>query len=109
MIGAERIVRGDGDADGAVDGGELFDGEHVIDVAEARAAVLGREDDAEQAHGAELFDDGEGELAGFVPGHDVGGDFARGKVANLAAQMLLILGEDEGIEALDDSISGFAM
>ena len=67
VVGAEGIVCGDDDADGAVDGGEFFDGEHVVDVAEAGAAVLGREDDAEQAHCAELLHDVEGELAGFVP------------------------------------------
>ena len=101
MVGAERIVRGDGDADGAVDGGELFDGEHVVDVAEARAAVLGRKDDAEQAHGAELLDCVDRELAGLVPGSDVGRDLARGKVADLAAEMFLIFGEDEGVQTFD--------
>ena len=43
VVGAERIVRGHGEADRAVDGGEFFDGKHVVHVAEARAAVLRRE------------------------------------------------------------------
>ena len=96
VVGAERIVRGDDDADGAIDGGELFDGEHVVDVAEAGAAVFGREDDAEEAHLAELFDDVVGEFGGFVPAEDVGGDFAGGEVANFAAEGFLVFGEGEG-------------
>ena len=41
MVRAERIVRCDDDADRSVDGGKLFDGEHVVCVAEAGAAVFG--------------------------------------------------------------------
>jgi hypothetical protein len=37
-------------------------------------------------------------LAGLVPGGDVRGDLAGGEVADLAAEMLLLLGEDEGVE-----------
>ena len=100
VIGAERIVGGDGEADGAVDGGEFFDGQRVIDVAEACAAVLRREDDAEQAHCAELLDGGDGELAGLVPRRDVGCDLARGEVADLAAQVFLFFSQYEWVEAL---------
>ncbi len=96
VVGAEGIVRGNDDTDGAVDGGELFDGEHVVDVAEACAAVFGREDDAEEAHLAELLDDIHGELGSLVPAEDVGGDFAGGKVADFAAEGLLVFGEGEG-------------
>ncbi len=99
VVGAERVVRGDGDAYGSVNGGELFHGEDVVYVAEVRAAELGGKDDAEQAHGAELPDDGERELAGFVPSEDVGRDFAGGKVADGLAELLLLFGKDEGIKA----------
>ena len=56
VIGAKRIVRGDDDADGAIDARKLFDGDNVLDVAESRAAVFLRENHAEQAHVGELGD-----------------------------------------------------
>ena len=43
VIAAQRIVRGDDDADAAVDARKLFDRDDVLDVAEAGSAVLARE------------------------------------------------------------------
>ena len=99
MIRAQRIVRRDNDADRAINRGQFLDRENVIDVAEARAAILRREDDAEQAHLAELLHHVERKLAGLVPLHHVGRDLSRGKFANLATKLLLLLGQYEGIQA----------
>ncbi len=49
VIGAERVVGRDADADRRIDLGELGHDQHVLEVAEAGAAVLLREDDAEEA------------------------------------------------------------
>ena len=46
-----------------------------------------------------FFTVGQGEFAGLVPGHDVGRNLARGKVANLAPEMLLLFGQHERIQA----------
>ena len=88
-------MRGDDDADRTIDGGELFDGEHVIGVAEACPAEFRRENDAEEAHLAELAHHVVGEFGSFVPAEDVGGDLASGEVADLAAQLFLVFGEGE--------------
>ena len=57
VIGAERIVRGNEKADGAIDAREFFDDGGVFDVAEAGAAVLLRENNAHQAHFGELWEE----------------------------------------------------
>ncbi len=54
VVGAKRIVRGDDEADRAVDARELFDGDDVFDVAEAGAAVFLGEDDAQKPEFGQL-------------------------------------------------------
>src|SRR5579862_5111947 len=95
VVRAERVVRGDNDADRAVHAREFFDGNHVFDVAEASAAVFFRENDAEQAHFGKLGNDFDGKARGFVPHHDMRGDFAFGEFADAAAELLLFVGELE--------------
>jgi len=56
VIRAERVVGRDDEPDGAVDPSQLFDHHHVLDVAEARAAVFFWKNDSEQSHLAELRD-----------------------------------------------------
>ena len=90
VIAAERIVRRDDDADRAVDAREFLDRSGVFDVAEAGAAVFFGKDDAEQAHFGELGHDFGWKVRGFVPLHDVRGDFAFGEFADAAAQLLSV-------------------
>ncbi len=54
VIGAERIVRGDDQADGRIDARELLDDDGVIDVAEPGAAQFLRENRAQEAELARL-------------------------------------------------------
>ena len=82
VVGAERIVRGDDEADGAVDARELFDGDDVFDVAEAGAAVFLGEDDAQKPELRQLGNELERETRGLVPLHDVRGDFGLGEIAH---------------------------
>ena len=72
VIGAERIVRRDDDADRAVHARELFDDDGVLDVAHSRAAILLRENHAEKTHFGQLGNKFGGKLRGFVPLHYVG-------------------------------------
>ena len=84
---------GDDDADRAIDARELLDGEDVLDVAEAGAAVFVGKDAAHESQLAELPDGFEGKVRGFVPLLHVGGDLAGGKVAHHALELELFLGE----------------
>ena len=93
-------MRGDDDADRAVDARKFFDGDDVFDVAEACAAILFRENDAEQAHLGELGHDFSGKVGDFVPLHDVRSDFAFGEFANAAAELLLFIGKGESPRGL---------
>ena len=93
VIGAKRIVRRDDDADGAVHAGKFFDGDDIFDIAEPRAAVFFRENDAEQAELREFRDNFLREMRGFVPLHDVRSDFGFGEFADGAAKLLLFVGE----------------
>jgi len=86
-------VRGDDDADRAVNARELFNGDDVFDVTQTRAAVLFRENDAEQAHFREFGHDFNGKVRGFIPLQDVRGDFALGEFTDAAAELLLLVGE----------------
>ena len=92
VVGAQRIVRGDDDANGAVHARELFDDDGVLDVAHSRAAIFFREDDAEKTHFAELGNEFGGKLRGFVPLHDVRQDFGLGERADGAPELLLLVG-----------------
>src|SRR5580693_388018 len=54
VIGAERIVRGDDDADRAIHARQFLDDDGVFRVAHARATVFFGENHAEEAHFGEL-------------------------------------------------------
>src|SRR6185437_15859826 len=95
VIGAERIVGGDDDANRAIYAGKLLDDNGVFEVAHARAAIFFRENDAEKAHLGELGNNFRGELGGFVPLHHMRGDFRLGEFADGAAEVLLFVGERE--------------
>ena len=99
VIGAKRIVRGYDDADRAVHAGEFFNGDYVFDVAEAGATIFFGKDDAEQTHFGELGHDFAGKVGDFVPLHDVRKDFAFGKFANAAAELVLFIRKREVHEA----------
>ena len=86
---------GDDQANGAVDARDFFDGGGIFDVAEAGAAILLGENDAEKAHLRELGHDFHGKVRDFIPLHDVRRDFAFGKFANAAAELLLFIGKVE--------------
>jgi len=93
VIGAERIVRRDDQADGAIDAGEFFDGDHIFGVAEARATIGLWKNHSEQAHFGKLRNDLRGKTRGFVPLHYMRKDFGCGKIAHAAAQLLLLIGK----------------
>src|SRR5262249_25844553 len=95
VVGAERVVRGDDDANRSVHARQFFDGDDVFDIAEAGAAILFRENYAQQAHFRELGHDFAGKVRHFVPLHDVRSDFAFGKFTNTAAELLLFVGQRE--------------
>src|SRR4029077_15390526 len=90
VVRAQRRVGGDNDADRPVDAREFFDRGDVLDIAHAGAAVLGGENHSEEPELAQFLDSGEGELAGFVPLHDVGADLALGKLADAFLQVQLL-------------------
>jgi len=76
MIGAERGVGGDDEADGRIDARELFDDDGVIDIAEPGAAEFFRKNGAEKTKPAGMFDGFEREDLFFIPLEDMGKDFA---------------------------------
>ena len=86
VIGAERIVRRDDDADRAVHARKLLNDDGVFDVAHSRAAIFFREDHAEKAHFGELGNYFRRKLGNFVPLHHMGKNFGLGKLANRAPQ-----------------------
>ena len=100
VIGAERIVRGDKQADGTVYTCELFDGGGVFDVAESGAAVLLGENDAHQAHFGQFGKYFRGEMGDFVPLHYMRSDLSLGKFADGLAEVLLFVGKSEIHEGL---------
>ena len=95
VVGAERGVRGDDDADRAVHARKFLDDDGVVDVAEARAAQLFRKDRTQVAELAELFDHFERENLVFVPLHDVGPDFRVGEFADGFTELDLLRREIE--------------
>ena len=54
VIGAQRIVSCDNEADGTIDPGQFFDDSRVLDVTQPRAAEFLRENHAHQAHFGEF-------------------------------------------------------
>ena len=91
----KRIVGGDDNADRPVDARELLNGDYIFDVAEPRAAVFFGENNAQQAHFAELRHDLAGKTRGLVPFHDVRGDFTLREFADAAAELVLFVGKGE--------------
>ena len=90
-------MRGHDDSDRAIDGGYLLDRHHVIDISESCAAQFVRDQHAQQPHPSKLLYDGRRKLARLVPLHDMRCDFLGGKGAYLSAQLLLLLGQAEGV------------
>ena len=95
MTGAQRIVRGDGQSDAAVDDAELLDDVDVVDIRQPRASVLLRKDRAEHPELAELFDDVGRKRLRLVPLHDVRLDFALGKIFDGLLDLNLFFGKTE--------------
>src|SRR5579884_727967 len=95
VVGAERIMGCNDDADRSIHTRELFDSDDVIHIAETSAAVFGREDHSHQSHSSKLLDDGERKLRFLVPLHDVRTNFGLGKLANRALELLLLFCELE--------------
>ena len=86
-------MRGHDQRDRAIDARELLDGDYVFDIAEARAAVMFREDDSQQVEIGQLGNEFRGKLRGFVPFHHVRSDFRLREIAHGALQLLLFVGE----------------
>ena len=97
VIQPQRVMRGHDDADRAIDGRDLLNRRHVIDIAQLRATQLGGHKHAQQPHVTKLLDDSRGKLARLVPLHHVRCDLFRGKRAYFAAQLLLLLGQAKGV------------
>jgi hypothetical protein len=100
MVRAQRVMRRQREADRTIDRREFLDRQHIVHIAETRAAVLRGKDDAHQAHRAQLANHRRRELARLVPLHHMGCDLARGEAADLRPQALLLVGQNEGIQTL---------
>src|SRR5438045_9518114 len=90
VVRAERIVRGYGDADRAVNARKLLDDCDVLDVTHPRAAVLFGEDDAHEALLGELRRKLRGEVLRLVPLAHVRRDLAFGELAHAHLYLPLI-------------------
>ena len=75
-------MRRDNDAHRAIHPRQLFDGDHVFDVAHAGAGIFGGENCSQQSELAQFLDRSQRKLASLVPLHDVGQDFALGEIAD---------------------------
>ena len=95
VVRAEAVVRRDGEADRAVHARELVDDVDVVDVRQARAAVLLGHEDAQHPELAQLREDVARKDLRLVPLLDVGRDLGLGEVADHRANGLLLLGERE--------------
>ncbi len=93
VVGAQRVVGGDRDADRRVDLRQLGDHQHVFDVAHAGAAVLLREDDPQEAELAGLLDDVGRKALGLVDLVDDRVDLAQGEIAGGFLHGALVFGE----------------
>src|SRR6185436_13334660 len=80
---------------GTIDPGKLLNRDHILDVAETRATVFLRENDAQQAHFAKFRHDLAGKTRGLIPLHDVWGDLTLCKLADAAAELVLFVGKGE--------------
>ena len=84
-------MRGDDQADRGVHAREFFNDDGVLDVAEARAAQLFREDGAHVTKLAQLLHNGKRERLGFIPFKDMRADFGFRKFADVLAKFYLVL------------------
>ena len=91
MITAKRGVGRHNDAYGTVHPRKLFNGGDILDVAHSGSAELRRKDHTQETQLAEFLDRGHGELAGLVPFHDIGRDFALGKLAHTLLELKLFV------------------
>src|SRR5947209_17809392 len=82
MVRAERIVRGDRDADRAVNARKLLDDCDVLDVTHPCAAVLFGKDDAHEPLLGEFWLKLHGEVLRLVPLAHVRRDLPSGELAN---------------------------
>src|SRR5438067_5295463 len=56
VIRAKRVMSSHDDSDRAIDARELFQGDHIVDIAQISSAILGWEDCSHQPHLPELLD-----------------------------------------------------
>src|SRR6185369_6461926 len=90
VVGAQGVVGGDTDPDRRIDLGQLGDDEDVFDVAEAGAAEVLGEDDAQEAELARLGHHLAGELLALV---DDGVDFTPGELPGGLLDGALFVGQ----------------
>src|SRR3954454_22128846 len=95
-----------GDPAGAARAGQLLDPDRVVQVGAARAAVLLRELEAEEAELGAALVELAGEFARLLPLVDVGGDLLGDEAADGLPQLLVLLAERgkgrAGAAVLDD-------
>src|SRR5215510_7161258 len=75
MAGAERIMRGYGNADRAINPRQFFHNGDVFGVAEAGAAILTWNEDTQKTKLSEFFEDVDRKDLPLVPLHDVWPNF----------------------------------
>ena len=92
VIGAKRIMGGDDDGHRTVDAGQFFDGDGVLDVTEAGAAVFLWKNYAEQAEIGQRGNNFLRKVGSFIPLHDVRKDLGFSEFADRAAKLLLFVG-----------------
>ena len=95
VAGAQRIVRGHGEADPAVDDGELLDDVDVVDVRQTGAAVLLGENRAQHPELTELLHHLGRKGLGLIPLHHVRLDFALREILDALLDLNLFFGEAE--------------
>jgi len=94
VIRAERVVGRDDEPDGAVDPSQLFDHRHVLDVAEARAAVFFWKNDSSKPISPSFGTNSDGKRE--ASSHSITWErFRIGKFADATPEVLLFVGEGE--------------
>ena len=95
VVRAQTVVRGDRDADRAVDPRQLFHDEGVLHVAQAGPTVFLRKENAQQAQLSGLIQELAREFLRLVELHHVRTNLGFGELPHGLAQQLLFLGEFE--------------
>src|SRR5262245_1479338 len=93
VIRAERIVRGEGQADRAVDARDLFDYRGVFHIPHPRAAVFFGKEHAHQPKLAHLCENLARQTLGLVPLHHMRFDLRFGKFTNRTFDLQLLIGQ----------------